>query len=92
VLGSGAAISAQEKNTLKVPGGLGFSEFKGYETWESISVSRNGAEERGTPRATLPVRAGASPQPFESRPLRHISFRIKRLLIIEMIDLTGVAL
>jgi hypothetical protein len=37
-------ISAQEKTdkyTLKVPGGLAFSEFKGYESWETISVSRN---------------------------------------------------
>jgi hypothetical protein len=29
LLGLGAAISAQDKNTLKVPGGLGFSEFQG---------------------------------------------------------------
>lgn len=40
---SGLAISAsQDKNTLKVPGGLGFSEFKGYEQWEVISVSHSG--------------------------------------------------
>ena len=41
VLG-GRAISAQDKYTLKVPGGLAFSEFRGYETWEVISVSHNG--------------------------------------------------
>src|SRR5678815_1971250 len=41
VLGGGA-ISAQDKYSLKVPGGLAFSEFKGYETWEVISVSHNG--------------------------------------------------
>jgi hypothetical protein len=41
VLGS-VAISAQDKYTLKVPGGLAFSEFRGYETWEVISVSHNG--------------------------------------------------
>ena|SRR5262252_1102618 len=41
VLG-GVAISAQDKYTLKVPGGLAFSEFRGYETWEVISVSHNG--------------------------------------------------
>ena len=38
----GVAISAQEKYTLKVPGGLAFSEFKGYEGWQLISVSHNG--------------------------------------------------
>jgi hypothetical protein len=41
VLATGAAISAQDKYTLKVPNGLAFSEFKGYESWETISVSQN---------------------------------------------------
>jgi len=40
VLG-GLAISAQDKYTVKVPGGLAFSEFRGYETWQAISMSRN---------------------------------------------------
>ena len=40
VLGS-FAISAQDKYTVKVPGGLAFSEFRGYEAWQTISVSRN---------------------------------------------------
>jgi hypothetical protein len=37
----GRAISAQDKYTVKVPGGLAFSEFRGYEAWQTISVSRN---------------------------------------------------
>jgi hypothetical protein len=41
VLAAGAAISAQDKYTVKVPGGLAFSEFKGYEGWETISVSHS---------------------------------------------------
>ena len=36
----GLAISAQDKYTVKVPGGLAFSEFKGYEGWQAISLSR----------------------------------------------------
>jgi hypothetical protein len=38
------AISAehQDKYTVKVPGGLAFSEFRGYESWQTISVSLNG--------------------------------------------------
>ena len=43
VLAIGAAISAQDRYTLKVPNGLAFSEFKGYETWQTISISHNGA-------------------------------------------------
>jgi hypothetical protein len=42
VLAAGAAISAQDKYTLKVPNGLAFSEFKGYEGWQTISISHNG--------------------------------------------------
>ena len=38
---SGLAISAQDKYTVKVPGGLAFSEFRGYEAWQAISISRN---------------------------------------------------
>ena len=42
VLASRAAISAQDRYTLKVPNGLAFSEFKGYELWQVISISHNG--------------------------------------------------
>src|ERR1700733_6367911 len=41
-LAIGAAFSAQDRYTLKIPGGLAFSEFKGYETWETIAISHNG--------------------------------------------------
>ena len=37
----GWVTSAQDKYAAKVPGGLAFSEFKGYETWQAISISRN---------------------------------------------------
>jgi hypothetical protein len=42
VLATGAAISAQDKYTVKVPNGLAFSEFRGYEGWNVISISQNG--------------------------------------------------
>lgn len=37
----GLALSAQDKYTLRVRGGLAFSEFRGYEAWQTISVSRS---------------------------------------------------
>jgi len=44
VLG-GRAIYAQDagqaKYTVRVPNGLAFSEFKGYESWQAVSLSRN---------------------------------------------------
>ncbi|MBZ5606175.1 MAG: cytochrome P460 family protein [Acidobacteriia bacterium] len=38
----GGAISAQDKYTLKVPNGLAFSEFRGYDAWQVVSISQNG--------------------------------------------------
>ncbi len=43
VLG-GSAISAQDKYTVIVPGGLAFSEFRGYEGWPVIAISENGGK------------------------------------------------
>ncbi len=34
-------VAAQDKYDLKVPGGLAFSEFKGYEGWQLVSVSQD---------------------------------------------------
>ena len=36
------ARAVQNKYTVKVPGGLSFSEFKGYEDWPVVSISQNG--------------------------------------------------
>ena len=44
VLVGGNAMSAQDKYTVRVPNGLAFSEFKGYEAWQTISVSYNGGK------------------------------------------------
>jgi hypothetical protein len=41
VLGSGiSAQQKQDKYTLRVPDGLAFSDFKGYEGWEVVSLAR----------------------------------------------------
>ncbi len=38
----GGAISAQDKYSLKVPDGLAFSEFRGFEDWATVAVSQTG--------------------------------------------------
>jgi hypothetical protein len=38
---AGRAISAQDKYTLQVPGGLALSGFRGYEDWPVIAISEN---------------------------------------------------
>ncbi|HTR24593.1 MAG TPA: cytochrome P460 family protein [Terriglobales bacterium] len=42
VLTAMTIYASQDKYSLQVPGGLAFSEFRGYETWEVINVSHNG--------------------------------------------------
>ena len=37
-----SAVPAQDKYTVKVPGGLAFSEFRGYEAWQLVSISQDG--------------------------------------------------
>lgn len=39
---SGSPTAAQDKYSLKVPGGLAFAEFKGYESWQVVAISHDG--------------------------------------------------
>jgi hypothetical protein len=45
----GIAFAGQDRYTLKVPDGLAFAEFKGYEKWEDVAVS----ETQGSVKAIL---------------------------------------
>jgi Cytochrome P460 len=42
VLALVAQDKSRDKYGLKVPNGLAFAEFKGYETWQVVSISQNG--------------------------------------------------
>jgi len=35
-------LAAQDKYTVKVQNGLAFSEFRGYESWQLVSISQDG--------------------------------------------------
>jgi hypothetical protein len=37
----GIARAAQDRFSVQVPDGISFSEFKGYETWQMVSVSQH---------------------------------------------------
>jgi hypothetical protein len=41
------AVLAQDKSTLQIPEGLAFSDFKGYESWQVVSVSHPAADSDG---------------------------------------------
>ena len=65
----GRAISAEDRYTLQVPGGLAFAEFRGYEDWQTIAISQAGevmAVILGNPAMIGAYRAGmpGNGQPF----------------------------
>ena len=65
----GLALAAQDRYTLKVPGGLAFSEFKGYENWQLVAVTHNGDKLDavfGNPAMIEAYKAGI---PFNGKPV-----------------------
>ena len=62
ILACQAAMPADDpKYALTIPGGLAFADFKGYESWETISVSHNGdkfAAILGNPTMIAAYKAG----------------------------------
>ena len=40
VLFGGLAIAEQDRYTLRIPDGLAFADFRGYENWEAVAVSQ----------------------------------------------------
>ena len=61
VVVGGRAMSAQDKYTLRLPNGLPFSEFRGYENWAVVSVSQTAdllKVEVANPKMIAAYRAG----------------------------------
>lgn len=85
---AGVAISAPDKYSVKVPGGLAFSEFRGYEAWQTISLSRTDklvavilgnpamidAYAAGVPGNGKPFPDGAKMAKIHWKPTQHESF------------------
>lgn len=67
VLGGGA-VPATDKYTLKVPNGLAFSEFRGYETWEVVSISQNGDSMAATLANPVTIKAYQEGIPDNGKP------------------------
>jgi cytochrome P460 len=40
IFGAGIALAAADKYAVQSPSGISFSEFRGYEAWQTISVSQ----------------------------------------------------
>ncbi len=81
---SSLAISAQNKDSLQVPDGLAFSEFKGYEGWQVIAVSQTGdllVAILGNPETVAAYQAGVpgNGQPFpDGAKMAKIHWNIKK--------------
>src|SRR5579859_491814 len=67
VLG-GRSFSAQDKYDLKVPNGLAFSEFRGYEGWQVVSISQDGPLVAAILANPLMIKAYQSGVPGDSKP------------------------
>ena len=77
----GAAISARDKYTVQVPGGLAFSEFRGHEDWQVIAVSQTGdllVAILGNPEIIAAYQAGVPGNGKRSRKKHSIWLRQKR--------------
>lgn len=85
VLAAGAAGPTQDKYTLKLPNGLPFSDFRGYENWQVVSVSQT-AEllkvEVGNPTMIDAYRTGipGNGKPFpEGSKIAKLEWKLKKM-------------
>ena len=62
------AIAEQDKFTLKVPNGLSFSEFKGYEAWQVVSISQDGPHIAATLANPVMIAAYLNGAPANGQP------------------------
>ncbi len=80
-----APVSTQDKYTLKVPNGLAFAEFRGYESWPVISISHNGdhmAAILGNPAMIDAYKAGipGNGKPFpDGAKMAKVHYNLKKL-------------
>ena len=65
---AGLAFTAQDKFTVKVPNGLAFSEFRGYEAWQVVSTSHNGNLLDATLANPVMIKAYQSGAPGNGQP------------------------
>jgi hypothetical protein len=68
-LADSAAQTRQDKYTLKVPGGLAFSEFRGYESWQLISISHGGPVMAATLGNPVMIKAYVDGIPGNGKPV-----------------------
>ncbi len=63
----GLALAAQDRSSLKVPGGLSFAEFKGYETWQVVAPSQTKESLKSIAANDVMIRAYRSGLPAKGK-------------------------
>jgi Cytochrome P460 len=66
VLG-GLALAAQDRSTLKIPDGLAFSDFTGYEDWQDVASSQTESQIKAIVANPLMMAAFRSGLPAEGK-------------------------
>jgi hypothetical protein len=61
-------LAAQDKYTVKVPNGLAFSEFRGYEDWQLVSISQDGPLIAATLANPVMIKAYSAGVPGNGKP------------------------
>ena len=64
----GLALAAQGRYALKVPNGLAFSEFKGYDRWEDAAVSETDSSVKAILGNPIAIRAYREGIPGNGKP------------------------
>jgi len=64
----GLVLAEEDKYALKVPGGLAFSEFRGYEGWQLVSISQDGPLMAATLANPVMIKAYTDGVPRNGRP------------------------
>jgi hypothetical protein len=62
------AMAAPDKYTRKVPNGLAFSEFRGYEAWQLVSISQDGPHIAATLANPAMIKAYLAGVPGNGKP------------------------
>src|ERR1700680_2148106 len=63
-----AALYAQDKDSLKSPGGIAFSDFRGYEDWSVVSSARTDEVLKGVVANPAMIKAYKAGVPGNGKP------------------------
>jgi hypothetical protein len=65
---SGIAFAAQDRYTLRIPDGLAWSDFRGYDTWQSVAVSATGTSVKAILANPVMIKAFKEDIPDNGKP------------------------